>query len=254
MNDWEQYFQRWPSLKKNRPPPPPVLPAGQMMDRLVRFSDEDWGWYAFRRELLRDKFSAEQKSVLIRKALACADEYAEKMTARFGSREPELIARGLGASVSYPCRSGGGWQGDQMLFALYTEPDKIEVFTDCIERAENVIKEDHLEELFGPVSFKDILLTHEVFHLVEIRYDREIFTRTEKIDLLPLKIIHNWSRIRCLGEIAAMRFAKTLLGLKFSPYVLDVFLLYLYDRKSADDLYWNIIKLLAPETVPEIQK
>ena len=47
----------------------------------------------------------------------------------------------------------------------------------------------------------------------------------------------------CLGEIAGMAFAKELLQLTYSPYILDSFLVYLYHPKVAFDLYNEIINI-----------
>jgi hypothetical protein len=243
MNNWEKYYFRLPWTRKQEPPPQPVVDLREMMETLIPVPDETWGRYAFRRELLRRRFTEERQRELVRQAIQCGAEYARGMAAAYGTRNPAPIALERGARVVFPHR-GGGRFADRILFAQFTEPDKIEVFTDCIDKAGEAIEEHGLKELFGPCPVRDILLAHELFHLIEFQERGHIFTQTERIDLLPFMIIHNRSRILCLGEIAGMRFTRELLGLGFSPYILDVFLLYLYQPQAASDLYRSLLKIL----------
>jgi hypothetical protein len=246
MSDWETYYFRLPWMRKQTPPPQPVFDLREMLETLLPVSDEAWGRYAFRRELLRRRFTEEQKQDLTRGALLCGADYARSITSRHGTQNPAQIALERGAAVSFPRRPGGGKFADRILFAQFTEPDKLEVFTDCIDKAGEAIKEQDLNALLGPAPIQDILLAHELFHLIEFQERTTIFTQTQRIDLLPFKLIHNRSRIFCLGEIAGMRFARELLGLNFSPYILDVFLLYLYQPQAASDLYRSLLKILFP--------
>ena len=82
---------------------------------------------------------------------------------------------------------------------------------------------------------------------MEERYPKEIYTRTEKIQLWR-KPFSNLSSIACLSEIAAMAFAARLLDLTVSPYLLDVLLVYPYDQAAARGLYEEICSLA--ECVP----
>jgi hypothetical protein len=250
MSDWETYYFRLPWTRKQTPPPQPVLDLREMMETLIPVSDETWGRYAFRRELLRRRLTEEQKQELTRGSLSCGAECARSMAADYGTRNPAQIALERGAAVSFPRRPGGGKFADRILFAQFTEPDKLEVFTDCIEKAGEVIEEQGLNALFGLASIRDILLAHELFHLIEFQERATIFTQTQRIDLWSLKIIHNRSRVLCLGEIAGMRFTRELLGLDFSPYIMDVFLLYLYRPQAASDLYRSLLKILFPPDQP----
>jgi hypothetical protein len=249
MSDWEQYYFRLPWLRKQKPPPQPVLNLQDMIERLISVPDETWGLYAFRRELLRRRFTAEQKQELIRRAIQCGADYARNTAVVYGTEDPEQIALKRGASVSFPRRAGGIF-ADRILFAQFTEPNKIEVFTECIEKSGEAIETYGLEKMFGLCSIRNILLAHELFHLIEFQEQDRIFTRTERIDLLSLKIIHNRSRILCLGEIAGMCFTRELLGLGFSPYIFDVFLLYLYQPQAASDLYRSLLHILFPAVSP----
>ena len=96
--------------------------------------------------------------------------------------------------------------------------------------------------LFSDINIEELLLAHEIFHFIE-ENDDDIFTRTEKIRLWKIGPIKNDSNIVCLGEIAGMAFAKELLKISYSPYILDVFLVYLYNIQASYGLYKEIMSI-----------
>ena len=59
--------------------------------------------------------------------------------------------------------------------------------------------------------------------------------------------LHNDSGIYALGEITAMSFAQSLNGLAYSPYVMDVFLVYDYSAEDASGLYEEMMQLAGLE-------
>ena len=108
-------------------------------------------------------------------------------------------------------------------------------------------KDSKLEEecgcdLLRRENLTNTLLAHELFHAVEERHVKEIYTRTERVELWR-KPFSNKSTISCLSEIAAMAFAGKLLDLKVSPYMLDVLLVYSYDKNAAWGLYDEIMNM-----------
>ena len=130
--------------------------------------------------------------------------------------------------------------GGQVLFAQFVQPDEITIFTDCLDKAETLGG-----LLPARAKLQSIILAHELFHAVE-EANPDIYTRTEKIELWR-KPFSNKSCIVCLSEIAAMAFAKQLLGLDFNPYALDVLLVYPYDAQAACGLYAEICDLMKEE-------
>ena len=244
---WEKYYRRGFFARKIPVPVEPILELGEMFENLASIQDEEWGRYAFRSEILRDRFDNKQKQGYTARANDCGIEYAQKMIQEFNTRDPEELAVKLGGKVSYPSHPGGSKSGSQLIFAQFVEPNEIMVFTDCTDRVNDAVEEYDLKQYISEDVARKILLAHEVFHLVEFKNKSTIYTQTEKVDVLPLKIIHNWSTIRCLSEMASMRFAKELLSLGFSPYILDVFLLYLYEQQKASDLYRAIMRIIYPE-------
>lgn len=228
------------------PPAPPAPPvklrdAAQMIKELQGLSELAWGSYAFSREPLKNKIPIQRRIELIEKANECGRQYADRIISRYGTHEPLALAKAMGLEVQYPERPTGVVR---VTFAEYKPPKNIFLYTDAVDKARASMQEDGVAELFGE-SFRitDLLLAHELFHHVEEQYAKEIFTRTEKVELWTLKPFHNRSTIICLGEIAAMAFAKRLLALSFSPYVMDVFLIYGYNKEAACRLYEEMIEI-----------
>ena len=215
----------------------PEIPLDNMVQTLEHVTEEAWGRYAFAREPLEQKFTPEQKDVYTAKANACGHEWAKRVSEKYGTKDPKILAEKMGMKVKTPkVPTGGG----VVLFAQYVQPDEITIFTDCVEKAAALETQCGCP-LLEKERLLEILLAHELFHVVEERYAGEIFTRTEKVELWK-KPFSNRSVIACLSEIAAMAFAGQLLGLRVSPYMLDVLLVYSYDKNTSYGLYDEIQK------------
>ena len=85
---------------------------------------------------------------------------------------------------------------------------------DSAGRAQELIRRERLEGLLGKQAVEDVLLAHELFHVTEYRKKDTIYTR--------------------------MEFALRLTGIPYTPYVLDVLLMYGYDKEAATALYEEI--------------
>ena len=80
-----------------------------------------------------------------------------------------------------------------------------------------MIRSEGMEELFADVDIFSVLLSHELFHVVEHKNaEYDFYTQTEKIELWR-KPFSNKSRIIALSEMAAMAFAGEIQGLPFYP-------------------------------------
>ena len=201
-------------------------------------TEEDWGKYAFSREPLEGRFSNEKKMQYTHKANDCGREWAEKIARQYGTRNPGELAEKLGMKVKTPKVPVGG---GLVLFAQFVEPDEITIFTDCVDKASK-LEEECGCDLLRRENLTNTLLAHELFHAVEEQHVKEIYTRTERAELWR-KPFSNKSMISCLSEIAAMAFAGKLLDLKVSPYMLDVLLVYSYDKNAAWGLYDEIVNM-----------
>ncbi len=217
-----------------------ILPLGPMMEKLVKLSEAEFGMYAWSREPLEGKFDREQKLRYILEAGRCGREEAALLKAENKTGDPNIIANKMGLKVFTPdIPLGGG----HVIFAQYVEPDEVTIFMDGVERAERLIADHSLGGILEHVDVKSLLLAHEIFHWIEYCKEDSIYTRTEKVELWK-RPFSNKSRLVCLGEIAGMEFAREMLGISFSPYVLDVLLMYGYQEDAATALYEEIMEIV----------
>jgi len=240
-----------------------VRPVGMIVEDLCRIPEDEWAKYAFSREPLNGKFNDEQRLDLTRQAIACGREYAEKLAKQYGMRDPEKLAKQLGLNVDYPDMPQNA---ERVLFAEFREPNNIHIYMDGVRKGRALLSEPGVSHaLTGQLDIAKLLLGHELFHFVEEKYKKEIWTRTYKIELWAPKPLHNRSGVSVLGEIAAMSFAKTLTGIPYSPYVMDAFWVYGYSPEAASGLYEEMMEKTgrtprlpeavdtdaAPEALPE---
>ena len=113
-----------------------------------------------------------QTNAVKRKQRACCQNIRKRVSRK--------IAGELGFTVKTPDTPTGG---GHVLFAQYVEPKEITVFMDCIEKAEKLINKEKLQSFFPAADLKDVLMAHELFHGIEYRKRKQIFTQTEKIEL-----------------------------------------------------------------------
>lgn len=224
--------------EKNEPDKMPVYPIADMLSVLTTLTDEQWAGYAFYHEILERKISPEKRIEYQAKANQCGQIEAEKLLREYPEDSVSSIIKKLGFKLSFPDTPNGG---GHVIFAQYVEPDQITVFMDCVNKASDIIREEGLEEYLTGFDLKEVLLAHELFHGIEYRNAKTIYTQTEKIDLWRKPFV-NRSRIIALSEMAAMAFAKKLTKLTCSPYVLDVLLMYCYNPEAASALYDEIIE------------
>lgn len=207
----------------------------EMLSALVQVNDIDWYGYAFSRDPIHRKFTDEQERNWMEKAIICGREYANRVSSKYESKDPAVIAEGMKMKVSYPELPQ---KTDRVLFAEYRVPNRICIYMDAVNKANRYLKRPEIRELLtDELDVSRLLLAHELFHNVEDKYRKEIFTQREKARLWSLGPIHNDSPILALSEIAAMSFAKELTGIPYSPYVMDVFLMYGYSPEEASGLY-----------------
>lgn len=230
-----------------------LRPLAMMMEDLAPISEIDWCRYAFSTEPLNGKFNDEQRRAYAEKSIACGREYAQRLTKEIGTSDPLLIARALGMVVcyhDYPEKT------DRVLFAEFREPKNINIFMDAVKRARTQLTDPAVSAVMTKdLDIGNLLLAHELFHYVEESHKSEIFTRTEKIELWHVGPMRNTSAVIAFSEIAAMAFAKELTGLPYSPYLMDVFLVYGYSPQEASGLYEIMMKYanLTPRFAQDVQ-
>ncbi|HHV32426.1 hypothetical protein [Caproiciproducens sp. LBM24188] len=219
------------------------ISLNQMITDLLQIDDVSWGYYAFTRELLRDRISDNQKREMILRSIQCGEAYADRVIQETGRDTPRGIAEYFQLRVE---SSNLTMTGKRALFAQYTPPDLIEILSEPIEKYRAVLAGLSQEEaalLPKAEELSDILLGHELFHFLEDRHENEIYTRTEKILLWRIFGFRNYSSISVLGEIAGMAFSKKLNHLPYSPFLLDVLLYFGYNPEGAKSIYQSVIDI-----------
>lgn len=214
----------------------------EMIQNLLQIDDEAWGLYSLSRDILKDRIPADKKLEMIRRAMSCGKEYAQRMIREYGSSDVNIIAEKLKLNIVF---QDAMLTGKRILFACYTPPDEIGIMTEPVNRASELILKDEsvLIDYFQKYSIMNTILGHEIFHYVEDQFEQEIYTRTEKILLWNFFGFKNYSTLRALGEIGAMAFTKELNGLKYSPFILDILLYYSYDSSNAEKIYRDVLEM-----------
>lgn len=215
-----------------------LYPVERMISELIRLDEIQWGRYAFYHEPLERKFTDEQKTEYTKKAFQCGRQEAVEIKQKYPGMTLREIVRECGLKLYTPDLPAGG---GHVIFAQYTEPDEITIFQDCVKKAGDMISQEGLEKYFSETEIGELLLAHELFHGIEYQKKKSIYTQTERIELWR-KPFSNRSRILCLSEMAAMAFAGELVQTPFSPYVLDVVLMYSYNQEAACALYEEIME------------
>lgn len=211
----------------------------EMVSNLICIKDEAWDSYGMQREPLLRKINKEKRLELAALAHSTGKELARKLKAEFGSIAPSEIAGKLGIKINRIRLSDGGCYN---IFACYQKPDKIDVYLKTIEAAEDVLSEFNGMEMLQNVSIEELLIAHELFHYHE-NTQKDFPTKQKLIVLWELGKFKYKACPVSIGEMAAMAFARELLGLSYSPYVFDIILAYPHNREMAEELYNYIIKL-----------
>ena len=133
--------------------------------------------------------------------------------------------------------------GDGMLtFACFHEPDLIEVFTDNAAATETLIRESGGIEFLDDVDICDMLLAHELFHVLQER-NPDLYVNQKFIQLWKIGPFKRESKLLSLEEVAAMAFAQRLLNMRNMPYLYDVLMLLPQATNQAKQLYENLLRI-----------
>ena len=210
-----------------------------MIKKLLEVPENVWDIYALRGEPLKNKIPEEELPVYLELAHRTGKELAARVRAEYPGQSPEQICEALKLRLNRIEEKDGG---PYTMFACYTEPDRIDLYMGSIESLEKLLKEEKQAALPGEVPVQDILLAHELFHYYEC-HEPEFPTRRKLITLWKIGKFRYKSPLTVLSEIAAMEFAKDLLGLSWHPYLLDILLLYASDQPGGRKLHGCLLKL-----------
>lgn len=208
----------------------------EKVDFLISMNDEEWGQYAFSRDPLKGKVSYELRKEMIEKANECGKKEAIKLKEKYKDVPIKKIIKRM--NIDYIEKNSNVTE-TYIMFACYNSPNKITIFKKNKTMVEEFIKENDLSSKLEYIDVESMLLAHELFHHIE-ENNKDIYTKNEKVVLWKIGSYKYKSGLVCIGEIAAMAFAKELLSINYNPYVFDVLMLYPHDKNKATELYKEI--------------
>ena len=203
----------------------------EKLDFLISMNDEEWGQYAFSRDPLKGKVSYELRKEMIEKANECGKKEAIKLKEKYKDVPIKKIIKRM--NIDYIEKNSNVTE-TYIMFACYNSPNKITIFKKNKTMVEEFIKENDLSSKLEYIDVESVLLAHELFHHIE-ENNKDIYTKNEKVVLWKIGSYKYKSGLVCIGEIAAMAFAKELLSINYNPYVFDVLMLYPHEKNKATE-------------------
>lgn len=97
-----------------------------------------------------------------------------------------------------------------------------------------------ISKVIGAFAIRDIVIAHELFHYIESGR-KDLYISRELIKV-PGIFKNRSAKVRSLEEVAAMQFARDLLGLSINPFLLDILLIYEQNEDMAFRLYHYILE------------
>ncbi len=218
----------------------PLRSLPVMLRDLVEIDEVDYRGYIFARDPLKGKYSDQQMYDWMVNGIACGKEWAHRLSEEYKTESPEDLSREMGMKVSYPQYPE---KSDRVLFAEFRAPNDITVYMDAVNKGKKLLDQKDIRKIMtDELNISSVLLAHELFHYVEEKYKKEIYSRTEKVRLWAVGPVHNDSTIPALSEICAMSFAREMTHLPYACYVLDVFLGYSYSPEEASGVYQEMME------------
>ncbi len=211
---------------------------------LSGFPESIWISYAKSREPLMRLVSMEEYTSFYHAARKCGKDLACRMRREWGDISCPELAEKLGVRVErLPMPSGNGL----LTFACYHEPDHIQVFTDNAEATQMLIQESGGNEFIGETDIYEMLLAHELFHVLQER-DSFLYVNRKHILIWNLGPLKRYSKLLSLEEVAAMAFAQEMLQMSVNPYLYDVLMLLPQATMQAKQLYEELLLLNEEES------
>ncbi len=200
------------------------------VEALLALTPEDWERVSFLREPRSRRLTGEQKRSLYLRSLDEGRREALSLRDKYGDLPPERLIPLCGGQIREETKPP---DPRYALFGSFEPPDLITVNTAAVREGSRLIGEYDLAPLLGPVDLRQQLLAHELCHLLMSRRGADAFVKQKHAPALRLGPLCVSRPIPCLEETAAMAFSEALMGLRRSPYILNVVMLYAFDPRQA---------------------
>lgn len=180
---------------------------------LLNLDDYYYYLYLLNADVFKDRIN--NKSQIIKQSVECALKCAKQL------KDQNIGFYDLINKYDFVYEE----ENSQNIFNLYDlgvfeSPNKIIFHKDNIRTLEEEIKKEKIS-IFAKVNPKDIITSHEIYHLLE---ENRLITDNICISYQILGFIKKKVKLRAPSEIGAMVFAKEFLSLDFNPVLLNYFL------------------------------
>lgn len=220
-----------------------------MLGALNELDEKTWDRYVVSTDLLSNKVDPAEGDRLASQARECGRAWARRVRDEQRITSPDELARRLGVEVS---DNDAPVSGKRVLFAQFVPDNHIDLMSDPLRRYRELRRQmlqdadelrlDVVSSLLPtPETVRSLILSHELFHVIEDQNETDILTRTATIHLWKFLGFENRSTLRCLGEIGAGAFAQEYVGSRFNPFALDILLSWTYDAELSRSLYRDVL-------------
>jgi hypothetical protein len=170
-------------------------------------------------------------------ALAAGQRATDETAALYG-RDPEAVASSLKVPVKRSDEPS--LKGKAILFSEYADrPPAITLYSQPMDEANRLLRENDLIGLLGIDDLVPVYLAHELYHHLDAKRltPGTAGFRVTTLRLGPLRL---GTGLPSLCEIAADRFALSLLGLKVPPKALHFVTIHAHNP----DFAWQLLERL----------
>lgn len=202
-----------------------------VLGALRELPDETWWVECFSRDALTRTWSQEKMLSLGQTASEQGRALGEGFLPLLRKKGLDSLYAAFGLSIqelSLPDPPG------LSLFALYESPDKVYIKSALLEDCDRYVHTPELASILGSFSCRETFLAHELYHHQEYLQPEELFSASYRE---PRGLFRSPVPAAPLGEIGAMSFARALLALPWSPFLLDCVALARERPGSARKLY-----------------
>ncbi len=198
-----------------------------LLDRIVGTTAAERLW----RQMLEEdpvyrKIPDQLRGEAVARAAGLGREAARGLPDRFGTRDPEAIARQLGVSII--SSTDPHVFGKVVRTSTYTHRSRtITIYRGAVEEMDRILA-DGLSRGLGLSSVGPVYVAHELFHHLE---EESLGRAADRMQVTTFKLgplVHR-SGIAQMSEIGADAFSQALLELRFAPRLLDYLTIWLHN-------------------------
>lgn len=209
----------------------------ELVERLLALPPQAWEQIGWTGEPLRGRLTPAERAALSREAAAYGSALAQKTQREHPGLQPEALVAALGGAVT---EIDVEPDADYAMFAWFEAPASITLNARNIARSQALMQEQELFALTGPADLRQLLLAHELYHMLEPMEPEPLSLRF--VEMRGFLFGRVRRRVEAPGELAAMAFAQTLCGLSCSPYLFNIVMLYAYHPQRAARLCESYLK------------